>query len=250
MIDLQFKSVALIPARSGSKRLKDKNIKRLLGHPLIAYTIVSAMESRLFNEIVVSTDSEEYAKIAKHYGAKIRSTRPKDISGEHSPDIKWVSHIMQNYLDYDCYCILRPTSPFRKSVTIQRAFKMFSQLNNKNIDSLRAVELCSQHPGKMWTIKNDIIEPYTIGDINGIPFHSNQYSVLPKVYVQNASLEIAWTKTFLKMKSISGNKIAPFFTNYEEGFDINTEYDWQVAKTMIKENPTILTRIKKKPYSK
>src|SRR5210317_1800117 len=109
--------VALIPARSGSKRVPDKNIRLLAGHPLMAYSIAAALQSKIFKKVIVSTDSQRYADIAGHYGAEVPFLRPAKIAGDTSPDIEWVVHTLsqlrENGQDYECFSILRPTSPFR-----------------------------------------------------------------------------------------------------------------------------------------
>ncbi len=86
--------VALIPARSGSKRVPDKNIRLLAGHPLIAYSIAAALQSKVFDKVLVSTDSERYADIARHYGADVPFMRPPTIAGDTSPDIEWVAYTL------------------------------------------------------------------------------------------------------------------------------------------------------------
>src|SRR5210317_2466380 len=88
--------VALIPARSGSKRVPDKNIRTLAGHPLIAYSIAAALQSRIFTAVIVSTDSERYADIARHYGAEVPFLRPDEIAGDTSPDIEWVTYTLDH----------------------------------------------------------------------------------------------------------------------------------------------------------
>ena len=147
--------VALIPARSGSRRLRHKNIRRLNQHPAIAYTIGGAISSLIFTDIVVSTDSPQYADIAKYYGAEVPFLRPAEMATATSPDIEWITFTLEKLRDagrnYDCFAILRPTSPFRRAQTIVRAWSQF--LSKSKIDSLRAVEPCKQHPGKMWILK-------------------------------------------------------------------------------------------------
>src|SRR5260370_20687150 len=84
--------VALIPARAGSKRLPGKNIRRLAGHPLMAYTIGAALASGIFTDVIVSTDSDGYAQVARHYGASVPFRRPAELAGDLSPDIDWGEH--------------------------------------------------------------------------------------------------------------------------------------------------------------
>ncbi len=227
--------VAFIPARSGSKRIVNKNIKLLAGKPLIAYTIETALQSEVFDDVIVCTDSEEYQEIARQYGATVPFLRDKEISSSYSPDIEWVKFTLGRLeKKYDCFSIIRPTSPFRTKEMIQRAWNEF--LNDKDVDSLRAVEKCSQHPAKMWTIENNRMTPVLKGVSGGQPLHSNQYSVLPEIYAQNASLEIAWTKVVTEYGNISGEKIMPFYTTGYEGFDINNEIDWKIAEEISKKD--------------
>src|SRR5688572_16457772 len=109
--------VALIPARVGSKRVPGKNIRVLGSHPLLAYTIAPAVESGVFDAVMVSTDSEEIAAIARHYGAEVPFLRPPALAGDTSPDIEWVEHTLKTFREqgreYGCFSLLRPTSPFR-----------------------------------------------------------------------------------------------------------------------------------------
>lgn len=238
--------VALIPARSGSKRIADKNIRNLGGHPLVAYSICAARDSGVFDAVVVATDSEIYADVARKYYAEVPFLRGAAISGDTSPDIEWV----RLYLDrlramgrvYDCFSILRPTSPFRKMETIRRAWNQF--IAQERVDSLRAVEKCGQHPGKMWVINKSLMTPLLPFQLNGQPWHSNQYAALPEIHVQNASLEIAWTRVVYETGTISGYVLAPFFTEGAEGFDLNEPYDWQLAEKMLEQGQASLPEIR------
>ncbi len=243
--------IALIPARSGSKRIANKNIKLLDKHPLVAYSIRAAVESGVFEKVICVTDDEQYAAIAKYYGAEVPKLRPREISGDKSFDIEWVQWIL-NYLltigeSYDAFSILRPTNPFRLSSTIQRAWKLFSE--QSTADSLRAVQKVKEHPGKMWLIEGVRMSPLLPFKNDGVAWHSSQYTSLPEVYVQNASLEIAWTNVALNKGSIAGNSIIPFISEGLEGFDINNPEDWILAEHFINSGEGQLTRIQVKPYN-
>ncbi len=161
--------VALVPARAGSKRVPAKNIRSLGGHPLLAYTIAAARDSGIFDSIVVSTESPEIAEIARHYGAETPFLRPVNLAADLSPDIEWVTYTLEKLeaggRRFDCFSLLRPTSPFRRPETIRRAWERF--LTAGAADSLRAVELCSQHPGKMWVVEGDRMRPLLQGDDTG-----------------------------------------------------------------------------------
>jgi len=243
--------VALIPARSGSKRVPDKNIRPLAGHPLIAYSIAAALQSKLFKAVIVSTDSERYADIARHYGAGVPFLRPAEIAGDTSPDIEWVAYTLERLRkdgrEFDCFSILRPTSPFRLPETILRAWKEF--LAQERVDSLRAVEKCRQHPGKMWIVHGNRMMPLLPMGPAEQPWHSSQYPSLPEIYVQNASLEIARTRVVFKEKTIAGNVLMPFFTKGYEGFDVNSDYDWNLAEHLVETDRARLPSISQPTYA-
>lgn len=243
--------IALIPAREGSKRIPGKNIRPLAEHPLIAYTIAAALNSNIFERVIVSTDSETIGKVAQNYGAQVPFLRSPLFAQDHSRDIQWVKEALtwlkEQGETYDCYAILRPTSPFRQAETIQRAWSVF--LSQNEIDSLRAVELCKQHPGKMWVRQDNLIQPLLRGNepslneqqINlDIPWHSSPYQALPLVYVQNASLEIAWCRVVWETHTIAGTKIVPFFTEEYEGLDINDGKDWWYAEYLLEKGEAFL----------
>jgi N-acylneuraminate cytidylyltransferase len=249
--------VALIPARGGSKRVPGKNVRVLGGHPLIAYTIAPALESGVFDAVIVSTDLPEIAEVARRYGAEVPFLRPAALAGDTSPDIEWVDHTLRALAGqgraYDAFSLLRPTSPFRTPDTLRRAWAAFSA--DPRADSLRAVEKCTQHPGKMWVARGNRLLPLlpfglpaaTAQSSEGgpvspklqgsegppQPWHSSQYQSLPLVYVQNASLEMAWSRTVLEGHTIAGEAVMPFFTDDMEGFDINNRYDWLLAEHLV-----------------
>jgi len=226
--------VGLIPARGGSKRVARKNVRVLAGHPMVAYTIAAARESGIFSDVIVSTEDEETADIARRYGATV-SIRPREFAGDGSPDIQWVRHTLESLRNEgngtDCFSILRPSSPFRQAGTIRRAWKVF--LSQPDADSLRAVEKCRQHPCKMWIIDGDRMRPLLAAGDSTTPAHSTPYEMLPPVYVQNASLEIAWTRVVFEKGTIAGDEIVPFLTEDYEGLDINFPQDWLMAEDLI-----------------
>ncbi len=237
--------IALIPARSGSKRVPGKNIHPLAGNPLMAYTIVSARQSGIFSSIVVSTDSKQYADVAKKYGADVPFLRPVEIAGDLALDIEWVDFTLRKLKEmgqtFDCFSILRPTSPFRMPETIQRAWREF--LNEEGVDSLRAIEKAKEHPGKMWVVRGKRMLPLLpIGPAEQ-PWHSSPYQALPEVYSQNASLEIAWTRVVFDGRTIAGNVVMPFFTQGYEGFDVNRLYDWELAEKLIASGEAQLPKV-------
>jgi N-acylneuraminate cytidylyltransferase len=228
-----------------------KNVRLLAGHPTIAYTIAPALESGVFQSVIVSTDSDEVAAIARHYGAEVPFLRPSAFAGDTSPDIEWVEYTLAELRrqgrSWDCFSLLRPTSPFRSADTIRRAWARF--LGQEDVDSLRAIEKCAQHPGKMWVVSGDRMSPLLPGANGQQPWHSTPYQALPPVYVQNASLEIAWTRVVFERRSIAGDVMVPFITEGYEGFDINDPQDWMVAERLIADGAAQLPSVRQTPYA-
>jgi CMP-N,N'-diacetyllegionaminic acid synthase len=238
--------VGLIPARAGSRRVPGKNVRKLAGQPLLAYAIRSAIDCGVFDAVIVSTDSEEIADLARLHGAEVPFLRPPDLASDASPDIDWVRHCLLTLAEsgrqWDCFAILRPTSPFRRAETIRRAWLAF--VADGFADSLRAVQPCREHPAKMWTIDGARMHPILPNpDPTGTPWHSTPYQSLPPIYVQNASLEMARCDAPLRLGTISGTEVLPFLTQGLEGVDINTPDDWLVAEYHAREHPEALPAV-------
>jgi N-acylneuraminate cytidylyltransferase len=244
-------SIAFVPARSGSKRVSGKNVRLLGGHPMLAYTIAAARDSGVFESVIVSTDSDEIASIARYYGAEVPFLRPAAFAGDASPDIEWLEHLIAELAaagrSWDAFGLLRPTSPFRTADTIRRAWALF--LSQEGVDSLRAVEKCAQHPGKMWVVRGQRMMPLLPFGPETQPWHSTPYQALPPVYVQNASLEIAWTRVVTRRRTIAGDVLVPFITEGHEGFDINDAFDWMVAERLLADGAVRLPHVAQPPYA-
>lgn len=216
----------------------------------MAYAIAAARASGVFGAVICSTDSERYAEIARHYGAEVPFLRPAEFATATSPDIEWVEDALKRLeaqgRTYDCFSILRPTSPFRTVDTIRRAWSEF--VAEEGVDSLRAVERVSQHPGKMWLVRSKRMTPLLQQDSGEQPWHSSQMAALPEVFVQNASLEIAWSRVVFGERTIAGTSVVPFFTSEEEGFDINNQYDWDYAEAMVAQGKFTLPPVVEAPF--
>jgi CMP-N,N'-diacetyllegionaminic acid synthase len=239
-----------------------KNVRVLGEHPLLAYTVAAALESGVFESVIVSTDFEGVARVARHYGAEVPFLRPAEFSGDTSPDIEWLKHALTRLggadRRWDAFALLRPTSPFRTAETIRRAWRDF--LSEPRVDSLRAVELCTQHPGKMWVVEGSRMSPLLStgsalepsggrAETPATPWHSTPYQALPRVYVQNASLEIAWTRVVREGQTIAGDVLMPFVTEGHEGFDINTAHDWIVAERLVADGTAALPAVSRPPFA-
>jgi CMP-N,N'-diacetyllegionaminic acid synthase len=232
-------AVALIPARAGSVRVPSKNIAPLAGHPLIAYSIAAARASGLFGAIVVSTDSEEIAAVARRYGADVPGLRPAAMAGATSPDIEWVRHALDG-TSWELFSILRPTSPFRTAATIRRAWDALHAV--PGADSIRAVRPVREHPGKMWRIEGDLMTPLLPQAPGAVPTHSRQTAALEPVYVQDSSLEIAWTR-IVADGEIAGRRVVPFVTEGVEGLSIDYPDELAAAERLAAEDPSLLPRV-------
>jgi CMP-N,N'-diacetyllegionaminic acid synthase len=243
-------AVALVPARAGSVRVAGKNVLPLRSHPLLAYSICAARESGVFDAVVVSTDSPMIAEVARHYGAEVPTLRPAEMATATSPDIEWVRHVLGELIaegrGFELFSILRPTSPFRGAGAIRRAWSRFLEV--EEVDSLRAVELCRQHPGKMWVLEGELMRPL-LPQPEGTPYHSRQYQALPEVYVQNSSLEIAWSRVATEGGTIAGERVIPFFTQGAEGFSIDYPEDLDRAEQLLAAGQARLPEVAQEPIS-
>jgi CMP-N,N'-diacetyllegionaminic acid synthase len=244
------RAVAFVPARSGSERVPHKNIRPLAGHPLLAYAIETALQSGAFERVLVSTDSDEIAEVARWYGADVPFLRPAEYATSTSPDIEWLADALER-LDgqYDLFALIRATNPFRGPDAVRRGFDQL--LATPEADSLRAVELVKQHPGKMWTLAEDgrTMSPLLDQSHLEVAWHAGQYQALPQVYVQNSALEIAWTRVVSELETREGNVVAPFFTEGLEGFNVDDEEDWSRAERLVEIGAVTLPEISVAPYA-
>lgn len=244
-------AVALIPARAGSLRVPGKNVRPLAGHPLIAYSIAAAHESGAFETVVVSTDSEEIAEIARHYGADVPCLRPPELATSTSPDIDWVAHMIGVLSDrgerFELFSILRPTSPFRTGATIQRARSALFAAGDE-AQSVRAVRRCREHPAKMWVREGLFLRPLLPQPAGEVPLHSRQFQALPEVYVQDSSLEFARIEVLADARDIAGERVVLFTPEGREGFSIDYPEEFEMAEHMIAAGEAFLPPITQPPF--
>lgn len=224
--------LALIPARSGSKSIPHKNIRPLLGKPLMAYSIEHALSSRYINRVIVSTDNEQYAILAREYGAGAPFLRPPEISGDASNDLEFFIHALDWLERNESYtpdlCVqLRPTHPIRKADDIDRMVEML--IANPDADSVRSlVENKSITPYKMWEMKEGhMISPLLMLEGVKEPYNSPRQT-LPVTYFQNASVDIVRTECIRQKGSLSGSRILGYVMDAE--FDIDYEEDFMKAE--------------------
>ncbi len=235
-------AVAFVPARSGSERVPHKNVRPLAGHPLLAYAIETALQSGCFERVVVSTDSEEIADVARWYGADVPFLRPAEYATATSPDVEWLSYTVERLPErYDLFALVRATNPFRGPDVVRRGLEQL--LATPEADSIRAVELVKQHPGKMWVVDGKVMRPLLDQSQLDVAWHAGQYQALPEIYVQNSALEIAWTRVVSQTGTREGRVVAPFFTRDHEGFNVDDEEDWARARALVDSGEATLPRV-------
>ena len=243
------RAVAFVPARAGSERVPHKNVRPLAGHPLLAYAIETALQSGVFERVVVSTDAEEIAEVARWYGAEVPFLRPAEYATATSPDVEWLSFTLPRLgEEFDLFALVRATNPFRGPDAVRRGLEQL--LATPEADSLRAVELVKQHPGKMWTLAEDsrTMTPLLDQSQLEVAWHAGQYQALPRVYSQNSALEIAWTRVVSETGTREGRVLAPFFTEGHEGFNVDDEEDWERAERLVASGAATLPAVRREPY--
>jgi CMP-N,N'-diacetyllegionaminic acid synthase len=241
-------ALALIPARSGSERVPGKNVRPLAGHPLLAYAIATARQAGVFGRVVCSTDSEEIAEVARWYGADVPFLRPPQYATSTSPDIEWITYTLEQLPKrYDLFAIVRATNPFRGPDAFRRALDQL--LATPEADSIRAVEPVKQHPGKMWVVEGQTMRPLLDQSHLEVAWHAGQYQALPRVYVQNSAVEIAWTRVVSQTGSREGRALAPFLTEGYEGLNVDDEEDWERAERLLEEGRATLPAVDRPPYA-
>lgn len=208
---------AIIPARSGSKGVKNKNIKTLGEMPLMAYSIIAASFVKKINRIIVSTDCQEYAKIAQDYGAEVPFIRPKGISQDQSTDYEFFIHLLdwlkKKEKTIPKYLIhLRPTTPLREPEFINRGIELFEK-NIKKATSLRSGHVSSESPFK-WFLKDS--KSFFKGLRNDLtPENVNQpRQMFPNVYIPNGYVDILKSSNILKQGNLHGDKMLVFETPF------------------------------------
>ncbi len=232
LIKSSYKILAIIPARSGSKSVPNKNIRLINKKPMLAYSIEHARASKYINRIILSTDSKEYAEIGKKYGAEIPFIRPSQYATDTALDIDVFYHALnylqekENYIA-DIVVHLRPTYPWRHVEDIDNMIEIM--LRDFTIDSVRSIAPSKENPFKMWTMSDDgKLHPIS----NTIPecYNSPRQS-LPQTYYQNACIDIIRGSTILEKKSMTGKNIHGYLMS--NNLDIDTEDDLALTAQLI-----------------
>lgn len=222
-------NIAIIPARCGSKGLKDKNIKLLCGKPLISYTIEAAIQSKMFSTIMVSTDSIEYAEITKRYGAQVPFLRNPTNASDSATTWSVVREVLEYYngigQQYDTFALLQPTSPLRSFKNIQEAYGLFHQ---KDADAV--VSVCEMEHSPLWcnTLSDDLCMNRFISQTS---YKGRQQ--LHTYYRINGAIYISNIKEFEKNEFLYRENCYAYIMSQEESIDIDTINDFMFAELLL-----------------
>jgi N-acylneuraminate cytidylyltransferase len=230
------KVIAIIPARGESKAVPRKNIRTLLGKPLIAYSIQEAIKSKFIERIIVSTDDEEIAKIAEAYGAEVPFIRPSELGGDDITDLPVFQHALRWLSDNESYkpdiiAHLRPTAPLRTAKHIDSGIEM---LIKSDADAVRSVCLAPKHPYKMWRFEDHTLCPFLSESICGKEAYNMPRQQLPDAFIQNGSIDITRWNTVMAKNSMTGERILGMLMQENESVNIDTEIDLMIAEIILR----------------
>lgn len=232
--------LAIIPARGGSKGIPGKNIKPIAGKPLIAWMIAAARGSKYVTRVIVSTDDERIAAIAREHGAEVPFLRPKELAQDLSTDVEFLTHALKTLKETEGYepdIVLRlpPTSPLCTSVHINEGVEKL--LSDETLDAVRPVHEASKHPYKMWKMSEtaDTLEPLLPKSFTGFDEPNNlPRQLFPKVYVHTGAMDIMRPRTILELRSTSGKRLGYFYMKPEDSINIDSPVDFEIAEILLK----------------
>lgn len=224
-----MKNIAIIPARSGSKGVKDKNVRNLCGKPLIAYTIESALGSGEFDEVMVSTDSEKYAEIARQYGAKVPFLRSAATASDVASSWDMVEEVLNGYRElgqeFNTFCLLQPTSPLRSADDISKAYQLYREKAG-----FAVVSVCEAEHSPLWCghlpVNNELVD-----FINSDAQKRRQDA--GKYYRLNGAIYIVNIMRFKEEKNLYQPGSFAYIMSQERSVDIDTEIDFKLAEVIM-----------------
>ncbi len=229
---------AIIPARGGSKKVPGKNIRPLAGKPMIAWSIEAARQVPAISRVIVSTDCEKIAAVAREHGAEVPFLRPAEFAQDNTTDWPVFHHVLEFFRLRgealpDIIVHLRPTAPLRRAEHIQRCLEIF--LQHPEADSIRTVRRVSEQPYKMWVFANDqlTLRPLMPDSRIEQEMFNQPRQALPPAWVQNGSVDIMRTSTILEKKSMSGSRILGMEMSEEDSVNVDTETDFQLAEMRL-----------------
>ncbi len=229
--------LALIPARGGSKGIPRKNIRDFAGYPLVAWSIAAGSQARTVRRVVVSTDDEEIAAVAREYGAETPFLRPAELARDKTPDLPVFEHALKWLEDIEGYkpdivVQLRPTSPIRPRDCVDHAVSILRE--HPRADCVRGVVPAGQNPHKMWRIPRSDGPMTPLLEVPGIPEPYNApRQILPPVYWQTGHVDAIRISTISKKHSLTGDRIFPLVLDPRYTVDIDTLADWAKYEAIV-----------------
>jgi N-acylneuraminate cytidylyltransferase len=230
-------TLALIPARGGSKGIPRKNIRSFAGYPLIAWSIAAAKQSALVTRVIVSTDDEVIAAVAREWGAETPFLRPVELAQDKTTDLPVFEHALKWLEDVEGYrpeivVQLRPTSPLRPNDMVDDAIRIL--LDHADADCVRGVVPAAQNPFKMWRFHGEDKPLNPLLEVDGIPEPYNApRQILPPVYWQTGHIDAIRRTTITGKKSLTGDVIYPLVIDPKYTVDIDTLADWAKYEAVI-----------------
>ena len=226
-----MKSIAIITARSGSKGLKDKNIAQLCGKPLMYYTIKAAKDSGCFDTVMVSTDSELYAEIAKDCGAEVPFLRTEELSGDTVGSWDVVRNVLEQYKyqgsEFDYVSLMQPTSPLRTATDVQKVFELLNKEYVRNVVSITEVD----HPVQ-WCFT--MPENNSMQELADSPYNYIRRQDLEKHYRENGAIYcVDALKIMNPTYNFYGDNCYGYVMPQDRSVDIDTELDLKLAEVLI-----------------
>lgn len=235
--------VALIPARSGSKGVPDKNIKPLGGHALIKWSIAACKASASISRIFVSTDSVDYARVSLGMGAEVPFLRPTEIAGDRSTDFDFIKHaldwLLHNDVEPDFIVHIRPTTPFRDPAIIDLAVAEF--INHPQATSLRSVHPMSESAYKSFEIGLGGQLKCVASENTELDVANNPRQQFPSTYIANGYVDVLSTRFIRNMHLIHGNHVLPFITPMV--LEVDTDDDFSMLEWQLQNRPELATRL-------
>jgi len=221
MIDKNKKVIAIIPARSGSKSIIDKNIVKFRGKPLIAWSIYQCLNSKIIDDVYLTTDSIRYANIAKKFGLKKIILRPKSISHDKSTDYEFIRHFIESVdTDHEIIAHIRPTTPLRSVVLLDKIIKFF--IKNKKCTSLRSIHENPETAYKSFELNNKFLKPL-VGVNKSMDDLNSPRQNFAKTYSANGYVDLYRKEFILKNKKLFGNKVIGYITPFTMEIDSLSE---------------------------
>ncbi len=228
--------LALVPARGGSKGIPRKNIRDFAGYPLLAWSIAAGLQARSVSRVIVSTDDEEIAAVAREFGAETPFLRPPDLAQDDTTDLPVFGHALRTLAGDgykpDVIVQLRPTSPIRPTNCVDNAVKML--LAHPDADSVRGVVTAGQNPHKMWRLNGPDSPMTPLLRVDGIaePYNAPRQS-LPPIHWQTGHVDAIRVATILHKRSMSGQKVYPLIIDSRYTIDIDNLADWARYEALV-----------------